>query len=101
MVDSPSKHLFLLVLLFRGVVIMAINQIPDKTLLQKVDQCVQRTGTGSQSRVKISVSRGEVTLKGTIQYEMQRHNIMRAANRVAGVRRVIDQLTVEAKRKNF
>ena len=60
------------------------------------------TGTGSQSRVKISVSRGDVTLKGTIQYEMQRHNIMRpAANRVAGVRRVIDQLTVEAKRKNF
>ena len=80
---------------------MAINQVPDKTLLQKVDQCVQRTGTGSQSRVKITVSRGDVTLKGTIQYEMQRQNIMRAANRVAGVRRVVDRLTIAAKRRDF
>ncbi len=80
---------------------MAINQVSDKALLQKADQCVQRTRTGSQRRVKISISRGDVTLKGTIQYEMQRQNIMRAANRVAGVRRVIDQLTIETKRRNF
>ena len=80
---------------------MAINQVPDKALMQKVDQCVQRTGTGSQSRVKIDVRRGEVTLTGTIQYEMQRQNIMRAANRVSGVRRVVDQMTIAAKRRDF
>jgi len=77
------------------------NEVPDKALLQKVNQRVQQTGTGSQSKVAVNVRRGEVTVSGTIQYEMQRQNILRAAGRVAGVRRVVDQLQLQAKKQNW
>ena len=91
LVDSLSQRLFCsLDLLLRGIVMLG-NEVPDKAILQKVHQRVQQTGTGSQSKVTVNVRRGEVTVGGTIQYEMQRHNILRAAGRVAGVRRVVDQ----------
>lgn len=77
------------------------NEVPDRAILQKVNQRVQQTGTGSQSKVTANVSRGEVTMTGTIQYEMQRQNILRAAGRVGGVRRVIDHLQLEAKKRNW
>ena len=77
------------------------NEVPDRALLQKINQRVQQTGTGSQSKVTINVRRGEVTVGGTIQYEMQRQNILRAAGRVAGVRRVVDQLQLQEKKRNW
>ena len=77
------------------------NEVPDRALLLKVNQRVQQTGTGSQSKVTVNVRRGEVTVGGTIQYEMQRHNILRAAGRVGGVRRVVDQLQLQAKKRNW
>ena len=77
------------------------NEVPDNAILQKVNQRVQQTGTGSQSKVTINVRGGEVTVGGTIQYEMQRRNILRAAGSVGGVRRVIDQLQVETKKRTW
>ena len=77
------------------------NEVPDKALLQKVNQRVQQTGTGSQSKVTVNVRRGEVTVSGSIQYEMQRQNILKAAGRVAGVRRVVDQLQLSPKKRNW
>lgn len=77
------------------------NEVPDKALLQKVNQRVQQTGTGGQSKVNVSVRRGEVTVSGSIQYEMQRQNILRAAGRVAGVRRVVDQLRLQERKQNW
>ena len=77
------------------------NEVPDKTLLQKVNQRVQQTGTGGRSKVTVDVRRGEVTVSGTIQYEMQRQSILKAAGRVAGVRRVVDQLKLHAKKRNW
>lgn len=77
------------------------NEVPDKALLQKVNQRVQQTGTGGQSKVTVNVRRGEVTVSGTIQYEMQRQNILRAAGRVAGVRRVVDQLRLQERKQNW
>jgi len=77
------------------------NEVPDKALLQKVSKCVQQTGTGSQSKVTVNVRRGEVTVSGSIQYEMQRRNILRAAGRVSGVRRVVDQLQLQEKKRNW
>ena len=77
------------------------NAVPDKAILQKVNQRVQVTGTGSQSKVTVNVRGGDVTVGGTIQYEMQRRNILKAAGRVAGVRRVIDQMQVEKKKRTW
>jgi osmotically-inducible protein OsmY len=75
------------------------NLIPDKTLLKTVIQRLARSGAGSLSRVTATVRSGEVTMNGTIGYEHERRNILKAASGVSGVRRVIDQIRVEAKKR--
>jgi osmotically-inducible protein OsmY len=75
-----------------------MDKVPDKTLLQKVNQRVQRTA-GYGSRVSVSIARGEATLAGTLQYEAQRRPILKAANSTAGVRRVIDQMRIKPKKR--
>ena len=47
------------------------------------------------------VSSGDVTLSGTLQYEMQRQPNVMAASSVAGVRRVVDQMRVEVKERKW
>ena len=74
------------------------NDVPDRALLRTVDQRLDRTGTGSQSKVTASVQRGIVTLKGRLQYENQRTPILKAVRNIAGVRQVIDQLQSPPKR---
>jgi osmotically-inducible protein OsmY len=71
------------------------NETNDKTLLQQVNKRLARSGTGGKTRVTASVRRGDVTLSGTLQYEMQRKTLTRAASSVAGVRRVVDQMILE------
>lgn len=75
-----------------------MDVVPDKALLRKVNQQLVRMG-GAQMHVTASVQRGDVTLSGNLQYEMQRPAIVRAASRVSGVRRVIDQLKVVQKKR--
>jgi osmotically-inducible protein OsmY len=76
------------------------NQIPDKTLYRSVLQSLTRKGTGS-SRVTATVRSGEVTLTGAIAYEYERRPLLRSASSVPGVRRVIDQLRVEQRKKTW
>ena len=76
------------------------NQVPDRTLLQKVNQRLMRTGTGSQCRVAATVRNGDVTFSGTLQFEHQRRAVLKAASGVEGVRTVLDQMRVESVKKN-
>jgi osmotically-inducible protein OsmY len=76
------------------------NQVSDKDLLKQVNQRLARTGTGSQSRVMVAVQQGTVTLTGTLQYAIQRSPIVKAVARVAGVGRVVDQMTLVEKKPN-
>jgi len=73
------------------------NQVSDKDLLKHVNQRLTRTGTASQSRVMVAVQQGTVTLTGTLQYAIQRSPIVKAVARVAGVSRVVDQMTLVEK----
>ncbi|HUG69493.1 MAG TPA: BON domain-containing protein [Pirellulaceae bacterium] len=73
------------------------NSVPDKTLLRDINKKLLRAGT--QTKVTASVSGGCLTLTGTLQYEIQRRPILRAVNQVSGVRRVIDQMTLQAKKR--
>ncbi|OHB79490.1 MAG: hypothetical protein A2V98_02415 [Planctomycetes bacterium RBG_16_64_12] len=72
------------------------GQVPDKQVSQKVEQHISRTGMGSHTKIKVQVRNGDVTLSGTLQYETQRRPVLQAARAVAGVRRVVDQLQVNA-----
>ena len=74
------------------------NEMSDKALLKTVNQRLLRTGT-SQARVTAAVQQGTVTLSGMLQYEIQRSPIVKAVARVAGVRRVIDQMHAAPKKK--
>jgi osmotically-inducible protein OsmY len=73
------------------------SQVPDKTLLKEVNKRLLRTGT--QTKVTAAVNGGKVTLSGAIQYEHQRSTLMRAANQVSGIRQLIDQMTVQPKKR--
>ena len=74
--------------------------VSDKVLLQKINQRLARMGSG-QSHFTAAVRSGEVTLAGTLQYEIQRQPLVKAAGAVGGVRRVIDQLKVVVKKKVY
>lgn len=74
------------------------NQVPDKTVLSNVNKKMAMKGTGSK-KVAASVRGGDVTLTGTIAFEYERRAMLRSASSVPGVRRVIDQLRVEARKK--
>ena len=77
------------------------TQIPDKTLLKRVVQKLSQSGTGSPSHVTATIRSGEVTLTGTLRYEHERRPILRSANGISGIRRVIDQLRVVPKKKSW
>jgi osmotically-inducible protein OsmY len=97
LVDSPAKRRVSLEFTLYGNRIM-LNESNDKGLLQKVNQRLARTASGGRTRVTATIRKGDVTLTGTLQYEIQRKNYVRAASSTPGVRRVIDQMTVEAKK---
>lgn len=75
------------------------NQVPDRSLQKTVNQRLERTGTGAQSKVTATVQQGTVTLSGALQYENQRRPILKAVGNIAGVRRVVDQLKSPPKRR--
>jgi len=70
--------------------------VPDKTIVQQINQRLARAGLGSGSRVTVTVRSGQVTLSGTLQYEIQRRPTLRAVGGVEGVRGVADQMQVKA-----
>ena len=76
------------------------NRVSDGDLLKSVNQRLSRTGTASQSKVSAAVRGGTVTLSGTLQYATQRMEIVKAASRSPGVRQVIDNLQVVAKKNH-
>jgi osmotically-inducible protein OsmY len=76
------------------------NQISDKDLLKSINQRMARTGTASQSKINVSVQQGNVTLSGSLQHAIQRDPILKAVARVTGVRRVVDQMQLVAKKPN-
>lgn len=75
------------------------NQIPDKTLLKSVLQNMTRKGINS-SRVKATAQSGSITIAGTIDYDHERRSILNSVSSITGVKRVIDQLRVEKKKRN-
>lgn len=74
------------------------NSVPDKSLLRTVLQKLMRKGVNS-NRIAATVRSGDVTLTGTIDYEHERRSIVNSANSVPGVKRIIDQMRVERKKR--
>jgi hypothetical protein len=75
------------------------NEVSDRDLLKSINQRLARTGTGSSSKVSVSVKQGNVTLTGSLQHAYQRDPIVKAITRVTGVRRVNDQMQHVVKKR--
>ena len=71
----------------------------DRTITQQVAQRLTTRGLSSPCRIDVKSKNGEVTLTGTIQYPHQRTAANQAASTAAGVRRVVDHLTVKPPEK--
>lgn len=67
----------------------------DRTIALAVNQRLATRGIRSPCRIEVQSRSGEVTLTGTIQYPYQRGAAMQAASTTAGVRHVVDCLTVK------
>ena len=77
------------------------NDVPDKAIQQKLSQKLSRLVSGSRNAVTAVVRNGVVTLSGFIQFEQQRRLVLRAMQSVGGVRQVIDQLQIQARKSNW
>ena len=75
------------------------NEIPDKTLLRNVQRKLSQKCTGT-TRITATVRGGDATVTGTLKHEHERKPIIRCVSAVQGIRRVIDQLRMEEKKKN-
>jgi osmotically-inducible protein OsmY len=75
---------------------MAITPVQDSTITRQVQGKIAGHGLGSPCRVAVATAKGQVTLTGTVQYPHQKTAAVQAANGIAGVRRVVDRLTVKA-----
>lgn len=74
-----------------------MDMVSDKDLLKIVHERLMRAGV-SQDRIRAMVQHGNVTLVGSLQFEMQRRTYTKVVMAIAGVRRVVDQMQVAAKK---
>jgi len=65
----------------------------DDHITRHVNNKLASRGFGSQ-RLKVQTSNGLVTLSGGVQYAHQKKAALKAIAGLAGVRRVVDQMTV-------
>ena len=84
----------------KGPTMFGRDKVSDKELLKAVNKRLMRAGAGSQTRLTAAVQQGTVTLSGTLRHAIQKQPIVKAINGIAGVRRIIDQLSL-APRKTF
>jgi osmotically-inducible protein OsmY len=66
----------------------------DSRITQTVTNKLASRGFGP-CRLNVQTSNGQVTLKGIVQYAHQKGAAVSAISGMAGVRRVIDQMTVK------
>ena len=67
----------------------------DSRITQIVTNKLASRGFASPCRLNVQTSNGQVTLTGIVQYAHQKSAAVSAISGMAGVRRVIDQMTVK------
>jgi osmotically-inducible protein OsmY len=73
---------------------MAITPVQDSSVTRGVQGLIQSRGLGSPCKIVVQTMKGEVTLSGTVRSAQQKLTAVNAARSAAGVRRIIDRMTV-------
>jgi osmotically-inducible protein OsmY len=71
------------------------EQIPDRVIIQQITNKLATRGVRSPCRVTVLSYRGDVTLSGTVEHAHQKGAAVGVASGVAGVKRVVDQMTIK------
>jgi osmotically-inducible protein OsmY len=68
----------------------------DRTLAQRVEDALRKNTTlaSAAQNVQVYANNGEITLRGSVSSEQEKTNMVSAAQQVAGVTRVNNQLEV-------
>ena len=72
-----------------------MHDLNDDRITRSVSSKLATRGFDSQSKLKVHTSKGLVTLTGTVLHAHQKRAAVRAIAGMAGVRRIIDQLTIK------
>jgi osmotically-inducible protein OsmY len=67
----------------------------DQIIAQHVTNKLASRGFGSPCQIAVESRNGEVTLSGTVQHAHQKRAAVRAITGIAGIRRMVDRLTVK------
>jgi osmotically-inducible protein OsmY len=78
---------------------MSASSGQDRSITQQVLQRLATKGLRSPCRIDVQSRNGEVTLTGNLQYAYQRPAALQAAATAAGVRHVVDKLTIKPNTK--
>ncbi len=72
-----------------------MQEINDDRITRSVNSKLATRGFGSQSKLTVQTSKGLVTLTGSVQHAHQKRTAVKAISGIAGIRRIIDQLTIK------
>jgi osmotically-inducible protein OsmY len=73
----------------------------DDRITRTVTNKLESRGFSSPCRLTVQTANGQVTLTGIVQYPHQKNAAVSAISGMAGVRRVIDQMTVKPAAKRM
>lgn len=71
------------------------SPVSDGAIVRQVNNKLASRGVRAPCHVMVNSKNGDVTLSGNVQFAHQKGAAMHAAAGVSGVRRVIDQMTVQ------
>ena len=72
----------------------------DHAITQQVNLKIANRGIRNPCKVNVATRNGDVTLSGTVQFAHQKSAAVQAATGITGVRRVNDQMTIQAARRS-
>jgi osmotically-inducible protein OsmY len=72
-----------------------MHSATDDRITQQVTNKLASRGFASPCRLSVQTSNGQVTLSGIVKYAHQKGAAVSAVSGMTGVRRVIDQITVQ------
>jgi hyperosmotically inducible protein len=74
---------------------MSITPVGDPTITRQVQGKLASRGLGAPCRITVATRKGEVTLSGTVQQEVQKGSAAQLARAIGGVKNVLNQLVVK------
>ena len=96
MKTKPATSILLVILLLLGVAVALADekQVSDDSIYDNVRRKLASDSYVKGGALEVDVQQGVVTLKGTVELEKQKTKAEKIAQKVDGVKKVVNQLEV-------